>query len=62
VKEWMKVCEEGGYIKPTVYQGHYNALCRQGEEKLFPLLREHGVKFYAFGSARFLFPRFVESC
>eukprot|EP01112_Ceratiomyxa_fruticulosa_P015279 TRINITY_DN4469_c0_g1_i1.p1 TRINITY_DN4469_c0_g1~~TRINITY_DN4469_c0_g1_i1.p1 ORF type:complete len:337 (-),score=74.63 TRINITY_DN4469_c0_g1_i1:53-1063(-) len=42
------ICEKNGWIKPTVYQGVYNALHRSVEPELFPCLRAHGIAFYAF--------------
>ena len=47
VEEIIKICELHGWIKPSVYQGQYNLLCRRGEEQLFPTLRAHGISFYA---------------
>ena len=44
VKEWLDLCDEKGYVKPTVYQGQYNALQRHSELALYPLLKKHGVK------------------
>lgn len=49
MKEWLKICDEKGYIKPSVYQGHYNALCRHNEADLYPLLRKYGIKISAYG-------------
>lgn len=54
VEQMVKICEREGLLKPTVYQGRYNALIRSGEEGLFPTLRKHGIRFYAY--------RFVPSC
>jgi aflatoxin B1 aldehyde reductase len=48
VKEILRICNGKGYIKPTVYEGHYNALVRGGEDELFPLLREHKMAFWAY--------------
>ena len=48
VRQIFEICEEEGYVKPSIYQGQYNALVRGGEKNLFPLLREHGMSFYAF--------------
>ena len=45
LQEWLDVAEAKGYVKPTVYQGHYNLLVRQYESSLFPLLRKHGIVF-----------------
>ena len=44
---WHK-CERFGCPKPTVYQGMYNALCRNVEPELFPAIRALGMRFYAF--------------
>ncbi|KAA6410622.1 MAG: hypothetical protein FRX48_06044 [Lasallia pustulata] len=48
VQEYLGVCEKGGYVKPTLYQGAYNVITRLAEENLFPLLRKHGMSFAAF--------------
>lgn len=37
-----------GYVKPSVFQGQYNLLCRTYETTLFPLLRQHGIAFMAY--------------
>ncbi len=47
VDVWHK-CEKYGCPKPTVYQGMYNALCRNVEPELFPAIRALGMRFYAF--------------
>lgn len=44
---WHK-CEDHGCPRPTVYQGMYNALCRNVEPELFPAIRTLGMRFYAF--------------
>ena len=44
---WNK-CEHYGCPRPTVYQGMYNALCRNVEPELFPAIRSLGMRFYAF--------------
>ena len=44
---WNK-CDKYGCPKPTVYQGMYNALCRNVELELFPAIRSLGMRFYAF--------------
>jgi aflatoxin B1 aldehyde reductase len=48
VKSFIDICEQNGYVKPSVYQGHYNAVVRGGEKELFPLLREHNISFVAY--------------
>ncbi|PTB63656.1 Aldo/keto reductase [Trichoderma citrinoviride] len=55
VEQFVKIAEERGFVKPTVYQGQYNPIVRTGEKELFPVLRKHGISFYAFspGAAGF---------
>ena len=48
LKSWLEIAESKGYVKPTVYQGQYNLLCRGYETTLFPLLREYNIHFNAF--------------
>jgi aflatoxin B1 aldehyde reductase len=48
IEKVVQICEENGYVKPTVYQGHYNAIARAAEKDLVPVLRKHGIAFYAF--------------
>jgi aflatoxin B1 aldehyde reductase len=43
VQIFITICEQNGYAKPSVYQGHYNAIVRGGEKELFPLLRKHDM-------------------
>ncbi|KAF5632528.1 potassium channel beta subunit [Fusarium sp. NRRL 25303] len=51
VQEMIDICEKRGFVKPVVYQGHYNALVRAGEKELFPVLRKNGMAFYAYSPA-----------
>jgi aflatoxin B1 aldehyde reductase len=51
VDAFVKLCEQHGYVKPSVYQGQYNTVVRSGEGRLFPVLRKHGMAFYAFSPA-----------
>lgn len=48
VEQTLQICKEKGYVKPTVYQGQYNAVVRGFEKGLFPILRENGIAFYAY--------------
>lgn len=41
-------CDKIGFPRPTVYQGMYNALCRNVDPELFPAIRSLGMRFYAF--------------
>lgn len=47
VERIVSICEERGYVKPTVYQGQYNPIVRGAEKDLFPVLRKHKIAFYA---------------
>ncbi|KAI1141734.1 NADP-dependent oxidoreductase domain-containing protein [Hypoxylon sp. FL0543] len=51
VQRFVDICEERGWVKPTAYQGQYNAIVRGGEKELFPVLRKHGIAFYAYSPA-----------
>ena len=44
---WYK-CEKNGLLKPSVYQGMYNTLCRNVEPELFPAVHQLDIRFYAF--------------
>ncbi|KAE9983134.1 hypothetical protein EG327_005602 [Venturia inaequalis] len=45
LQDLLKVCEENNFIRPTVYQGMYNVLCRHAEKSLFPILQEHNITY-----------------
>ncbi|KAH8814837.1 NADP-dependent oxidoreductase domain-containing protein [Xylogone sp. PMI_703] len=51
VEKILSICEERGFVKPSVYQGQYNPIVRGGEKELFPVLRKHGMAFYAWSPA-----------
>lgn len=48
VERVWEICERGGLVRPSVYQGRYNALVREGEGELFPVLRRLGIGFFAY--------------
>jgi aflatoxin B1 aldehyde reductase len=48
VAQMVEICDKNGWIKPTAYQGVYNALHRGVETELFPCLRHYGISFYEF--------------
>ncbi len=48
VENMVRVAKEKGFITPTVYQGNYSPVARKQEELLFPVLRKHGIAFYAY--------------
>lgn len=51
VEQIVHICKRNGWILPSVYQGHYNAVSRVAEETLFPVLRKHNMSFYAYSPA-----------
>jgi aflatoxin B1 aldehyde reductase len=48
VAKICEICEKNGWIKPTVFQGLYNAFQRSVEAELIPCLRHYGISLYAF--------------
>lgn len=48
LQKFIDIGEQNNYAKPSVYQGHYNAIVRGAEEELFPLLRKHQIAFFAY--------------
>ncbi|KAH8806106.1 NADP-dependent oxidoreductase domain-containing protein [Xylogone sp. PMI_703] len=48
VAQMCEICDRNGWIKPTVYQGVYNALHRAVEPDLFSCLRHYGLSFYEY--------------
>ncbi|KAL1604964.1 hypothetical protein SLS60_004505 [Paraconiothyrium brasiliense] len=48
VASMVEICIKNNWIKPTVYQGVYNALQRNIEAELVPCLRHYGISIYAF--------------
>ncbi|KAF2688528.1 Aldo/keto reductase [Lentithecium fluviatile CBS 122367] len=47
LEEWLQVAEEKNFVKPSIFQGQYNLVCRAYETSLFPLLEKHGISFIA---------------
>ncbi|KAH7924134.1 Aldo/keto reductase [Leucogyrophana mollusca] len=56
VAEFVGIAKANNWVRPTVYQGLYNALERNVETELFPCLRKYGIRFHGFSPlARGLF-------
>lgn len=51
VQRIVDICEDRGLVKPSVYQGQYNPIARACEKELLPVLRRHGMAFYAYSPA-----------
>jgi aflatoxin B1 aldehyde reductase len=43
-----ELCIKNDWIRPTIYQGVYNAIHRTVDTELFPCLRHYGMAFYVF--------------
>lgn len=48
VTDIVHLCERNGFVKPSVYQGMYNALTRDVERELFKCLTHHNIAFYVY--------------
>ncbi|MGI5186693.1 aldo/keto reductase family protein [Promicromonospora sp. CA-289599] len=48
VAECVSIAERQSWIKPSVYQGLYNAISRAVEPELLPELRRHDIRFHAY--------------
>ncbi|KAI1381586.1 Aldo/keto reductase [Hypoxylon crocopeplum] len=48
LESFIDICEKKGYVKPSVYQGQYNLICRGPEKELIPFLRKHNMAFIAY--------------
>lgn len=48
VEEVVKVCKTKGFVPPTAYQGNYSPVARRQDTELLPVLRKHGISFYAY--------------
>ncbi|OAA61754.1 NADP-dependent oxidoreductase domain protein [Niveomyces insectorum RCEF 264] len=48
VRQFLQLAADHGFVKPAVFQGAYNPISRGAEDELIPLLREHGMSFYAY--------------
>ncbi|KAF7562258.1 hypothetical protein G7046_g1852 [Stylonectria norvegica] len=51
LQSFLDICEEHGLVKPSVYQGPYNPIMRGIEAELIPILRKHGMSYYAYSPA-----------
>lgn len=48
VAQIAELCDKQGWIKPTVYQGMYNAITRDVERELLPCLSDYNIAFYVY--------------
>ncbi|CAK5274710.1 unnamed protein product [Mycena citricolor] len=53
VAEIVGICERHGWVKPTAYEGLYNAIHRAAEPELFPCLRKFGIAFYEYNPRQY---------
>jgi aflatoxin B1 aldehyde reductase len=48
VRTILDLCSQNGWVRPTVYQGLYNAVSRRVEDELLADLAEFGMRFHAY--------------
>lgn len=48
VADVCHICDQNGWVKPTVYEGIYNPLTRKAEIELNDCLNHFGLRFYAY--------------
>ncbi|KAI9729482.1 MAG: Aflatoxin B1 aldehyde reductase member 2 [Cirrosporium novae-zelandiae] len=48
VAEIVITCKERGWVRPTIYQGMYNAITRNVEAELLPACKRYGLEFVAY--------------
>lgn len=48
LKRYLAICEENGYIKPSVIQDEYNALVRRVEPEILPLCKQNNMAFHSY--------------
>ncbi|MFK7889233.1 MAG: aldo/keto reductase family protein [Granulosicoccus sp.] len=48
VAEAIEICQQEGWVAPSVYQGMYNALTRDVERELLPCLANYEIAFYVY--------------
>lgn len=56
VEEVVRLCGDRGFVRPSVFEGSYNAFARQAEAGLLPVLRRHGISLYAYSPIAGGFP------
>lgn len=63
VAEIVMLCKHNNWVRPTLYQGMYNAITRYAEAELFPCLKRYGLDFYAYNplAGGFLTNRYLDS-
>lgn len=48
VEQVVKICHDKNFVLPTVFEGSYSAFALMSENELLPVLRKHGISFYAY--------------
>ncbi|WWC71804.1 uncharacterized protein I206_105763 [Kwoniella pini CBS 10737] len=48
VAEVCTICQYEGWVRPTLYQGMYNAVCRGAEPELLPVLRRFKIDWVVY--------------
>ncbi|SNX84123.1 related to aflatoxin aldehyde reductase [Melanopsichium pennsylvanicum] len=48
VESILSIADKNNFVKPSVYQGLYNAITRTAEPELFPVLSKANISYYAY--------------
>ncbi|KAK9780243.1 putative Aldehyde reductase [Seiridium cardinale] len=48
IEDIVRITKERNWVRPSVYQGNYSAVARRPDTELLPILRKHGIAFYAY--------------
>lgn len=48
VEQVVKICHDKKFVLPAVFEGSYSAFALMSENELLPVLRKHGISFYAY--------------
>lgn len=48
VEDVIRICKQHNFVLPSVFQGNYSPVARRPDAELIPILRKHGIAFYAY--------------
>ncbi|KAI7973214.1 hypothetical protein EIK77_004491 [Talaromyces pinophilus] len=48
IEDVVRICQEKGFVLPSVYEGNYNAVDRLIEMRIFPIIRKYNMAFHAY--------------
>lgn len=48
VQDVIRLCNQHNFVLPSIFQGNYSPVARRPDAELIPILRKHGIAFYAY--------------